>query len=113
RCELQRNSLLGLDMKDELVGQKVLDWCIAEQNKGRASELDHELCALRSETFASPQIERNVGPAPVIDCQLHDHERSSSRVRRDVLFLAIAGHALRILDAGTVLTSHCLRQHFL
>src|SRR5438876_5615871 len=69
RRELQRNSLLGLDMKDELVGQKVLDWCIAEENKGRASELDHDLCALRCETLASPQIERNVGPAPIIDRQ--------------------------------------------
>src|SRR5439155_19577565 len=113
RCELQRNSLLGLDMKDELVGQEVLDWCIPEQNKGRAPELNHDLCALRSETLASPQIERNVGPSPVINCQFHGYERLSSRVWRDILFLAIARYALRILNARAILTSNRLRQHFL
>ena len=81
-------------MQHQLVGHQIFDRRIAEQYKRRAPELDHDVSILRGQAFSGTQIERNIGPAPVVDLQLHGDESFSFGIGRNIVFFAIAGHVL-------------------
>src|ERR1700758_4623956 len=74
RSKTQRNSFFGLDVQHQLVRHQVLDGRVAEKYEWRAPELDDDMRVARGHALASPEVERYIRPAPVVDLQLHRDE---------------------------------------
>ena len=63
---------------------------VLERRMRRPLELDRDRRLAPREPLAHPDVERRVGPAPVVDEELRRDERLGHRVGRDALLLAIA-----------------------
>ena len=72
---------------------------------GMALEADRDLGVLARQAFAAAQIERHVGPAPVVDEELHRRVGVGVRFRVDAGLFAIAGYRLAADAAGVVLSA--------
>ena len=60
------DAFLGLDIQDQRIG---IDSLTAKKQVGRAAEIDGDFGDAARHALAGANIERNVGPAPVIDEQ--------------------------------------------
>src|SRR5437870_11646120 len=101
--ELEGDSFLRLDVQHELIGHQIFDGRVAEKNKRRAAELDDYMCVLCWKTLARAQVKRNIGPTPIVDCQLHGTEGLGVCIWRDTALCAIRWNSFRVDDSGSVL----------
>src|SRR6185437_15018547 len=60
----------------------------------------------RLQPLACPNVERNAGPAPILNVQLHAREGLGSRLRIDAILFSVADDRLAVDDAGTILPAH-------
>ena len=111
--EAERNAFFRLDVQNELVGHEVLNFGVAEQNKRRAAELNHDLRGLNRKMLSGAQVEGNVRPAPVVDGELHGDEGFGAGIGGNVGLVAISGHVMRVFDAGPVLAADGAVKNFL
>ena len=100
-------------MNDHAIGFDVFDGGVAEEDKGSAAELNHDFGGALGEALAGAEIERNAGPAPVVDLELEGDEGVGVGLGIDVGFLAIAGELLAVYFAGAVLAANGVREDFL
>ena len=63
------------------------------------------------QTLAGAEVKGNVGPAPVIDQQLHGDEGFGLGIRRNARLRAIGGHAFSAADALAILAADRPGQH--
>src|SRR5438477_9474174 len=104
------NSFVGLDVEDQSIG---FGFAAAEDNVGRAFELNDDFGGAFGEAFAGAEIERNISPAPVVDQKFCSNKSLGTRFGIDVLFFAIAGNDLSGEGAGRILAAdNGLRDHF-
>ena len=61
--------------------------------------------------LAGAQIKRNVGPAPVVDEELHGDEGFGARIRRDHGLGTISRHAFIAYDTFAILSAHGASEH--
>ena len=73
--EAQQDPLVGLDAQREQVrlGRR---GALAEEHQRRQLELDRDLGGAAGEALAGAQVERHVGPAPVLDLEPSARRRS-------------------------------------
>src|ERR1051325_3632448 len=112
-AEAQRDPLLRLDLNDELIRVQVFDRRVPEQYKWRSPELNDDLGRPLGQTFSGAQIERDIGPAPVIDREFQGNECFGIRIRRHIRLASIRGDALVSHESFAVLAAHHFRQHIL
>src|SRR4051794_14861667 len=74
RAEAQHDPLVGLDPHREQVGLRVRG-AVAEQPVGDVLELDRDLRRALRQPLAHPEVERDTGPAPVVDGEPRRDER--------------------------------------
>jgi len=110
--ELQRNSFFRLNVQHQLVGHEVLDGRVAEQHKRRPPELYHDVSIAHRHPFTGAQIKGNVGPAPVVDQQLHGDKCFSARIGRNIRFGTVGWNALAVLSAFAVLAAYGAAEYF-
>src|ERR1035437_7097651 len=77
-----------------------------EDEQRRLLELDADLRGPLLETLAGAQIERNAGPAPVLDFQPKRGISLRRRFRVDPLFVAVARHAPAFHHSRPILAAH-------
>ncbi len=87
RRERQDDAFLRLDAKDECVGLRLDEVAQVpftfdgrEQVERGTLELDGDLRQPGGQAFTGAQIERDSGPAPIVDADLHRHVRLPTRV---------------------------------
>src|SRR4051794_5403924 len=102
--EAQHDPLVRLDADREQV-RVGLDALLLEQSMRDIPVLDCDLGRALRQAFASPDIERHSGPAPVVDRQLRRHERLGLGRRVDLLLVAVTGHLRRGAPAWAVLAT--------
>src|SRR6185369_3107714 len=76
------------------------------QHKGRAPKLDDDAGATAGQVFAGAQVEGNVGPAPVINQQLHGDKGFGLGIGRYAGFTAIRRRTFAVHNALAVLAAH-------
>src|SRR5712664_1332581 len=111
-AEAERDAFVGLDVNDQAIGLQIFYRRVAKEHERSAAEMHDDFRGAPLEALSGAEIEGHSGPAPVVDLQLHGHERFGIRVRRDVGFAAIAVHGRAIDGAGTVLAAHHAGEHF-
>jgi hypothetical protein len=79
---------------------------VAEERVRHALEVDEDRRLAPRQPFAGPDVERSVGPPPVVDRQLRRDERLRQRVGVDAFLLAVAGHRVALDEARPVLAAH-------
>jgi hypothetical protein len=105
RLELQRDRLLRLDPEAQHV-RRELAALVLKIVVRDALELDGDLRNARGRPFAGPDVERDPGPAPVVEDELDGRVRRGLGVRRDVLLLPVARNRLPFDDSRSVLAAH-------
>src|SRR5690349_19896683 len=111
RRELECDALVGLDAQDHPVGIHPLHVCAAEERVRSLMKTNSDLGPPALHPLAGAQIERNAGPAPVVDLQLAGHERFNVGTPDNVGLIAIRLHRLAQEGAGTVLAAHGILQY--
>ena len=76
-----------------------------ERRVRRALELDRDRRLAPRQALAGADVERRVGPAPVVDVELGGDVGLGQRVRRDARLLAVARHLLALDVAAPVLAA--------
>ena len=75
-------------------------------SSGRALEEDRDLRVARRQPLSGPHVEGHVGPAPVLDLELHGRVGLGLRVGRDLRLGAVGRHPLSVDDPLAVLAAH-------
>src|SRR5271170_4734350 len=86
---------------------------IAKEDKRRAAELDHDMSVARRHPLARTKIEGNVGPAPVVNQQLHGDEGLGARIRRHVGFGPVSWNLFSVHGSFSVLPAYRAAEKFL
>src|ERR1022692_272955 len=86
---------------------------IAEQHKRSLSELDDNMGIASRHALAGAKIERNVGPAPVVDEHLHGDESLGPGIGRNIAFGTVCGSMFATRCAVPVLPAHGAAENFL
>src|SRR6185437_447663 len=74
-------------------------------------ERDPDLCHPLRQALTGADVERDAGPAPVVDQQPERDEGLGQRTGRDVVLLAVAHHLLAEHPALRVLAANGRRRH--
>ncbi len=98
-------------MNDQAVGLQIFYRGVAEKNEGGAAKLDDDLGHALGKTFAGSKIERDAGPAPVVDLQFQRDKGFCIRIGSHVGLAAIADHALAIDHARAILPPYRVSQN--
>ncbi len=72
----------------------------------RSLELNHDFRSAFGEALSGAEIERDTGPAPIVDEDAHGDEGFGARCRADAGLLAIAGKFFAVELAGRVLAAN-------
>src|SRR5258708_77018 len=110
-AEAERDAFVGLDVNDQAIRLQVFYSGVAKKNERSAAEMNDYFSGAPLEALSGAQVEGHAGPAPVVDLQLHGHERFRVGVPRDVGLAAIAVHGRAIDGAGTVLAANHAGEH--
>src|SRR5215831_8541847 len=104
------NSFVGLDVEHQAIG---LHFALAENDVRGSMKLNHDFGAAFCEPFASADVKRHAGPAPVINQQSCGYESFGFRSWIDPGLFPIAGNRL-ISDSsrGVLSADNRLRHHF-
>ena len=96
RADRERDALVGLDAHDEHVRAAGRSRAVSSKSGcgARLNWIAISVARLR-QPLARAEVERRVGPAPVVDVELRGDERLGHRVGRDALLLAVARHLAR------------------
>src|SRR5262245_15439982 len=70
RTEMQRNSFVRLDMDLDPVRPKTFYRSFAKQDERRLLELNNNARPMLSHPLAGTEIERNIGPSPIVNVKL-------------------------------------------
>src|SRR5205807_5225114 len=105
RADRERDALVRLDVDEEDVRAQPLRRRLLERRVRRALELDRDRRLTPREALAGPDVERRVGPAPVVDVELRGDVRLRHRVGGDALLLTVAGHLDALDVAAPVLAA--------
>lgn len=100
----QGDAFVGLDADDEDVGAGV---CIdgVEEDAGRAFEMDGDFAAVFWHAFADAHVERDSGPAPVVDLEFHCDVGLGLRLGVDPFFVSVAEDGFTEHVTGDVLAA--------
>ena len=90
RVERERDALVGLDPDREVVALGQLHLGPLEDVERDLAELQRDLAHLLLQSLAGPQEERDAGPPPVVDVELHRREGLRRGVGRDARLAAVA-----------------------
>src|SRR5258707_10070199 len=75
---------------------------------GGALELDCDFSAAFGEAFAGANVERNIGPTPVLDEEFQRDIGFRYRVGCNSLLISITNHGLSVDHPGYVLSAYCV-----
>src|SRR5215211_7954105 len=103
--EPQGDALVWLDPKDQRVCLLPLHLRCADRQMWRPLELEEHLGHPRRQALARADIERDAGPAPVVDVQPQCRIRLGTAERINAGLLPVAGQELPSSPAAAVLTS--------
>ncbi len=91
-ADRERDALVRLHVDQQHVRPQAVAGDLLERRVRRALELDRDRRLAPRQALAGADVERRVGPAPVVDVELRGDVRLGQRARRDALLLAVAGH---------------------
>src|SRR4029077_2996799 len=103
----QGDSFVGLNPNDEHV---LILQIFVKENSRRFFEVNGNLSGRFWKAFPDTHVNRNIGPAPVVNEQAQRHEGFRLGIRLHVWFLTITGNRFAIDRAFGVLAAHNIRR---